>query len=211
MNVTTHSVFLLNLKQHKQGIQLCYGTSDPVALWNYIPILHFSLPSIPWMSRSNLFAIKLLKFTITFSGRGYKSKIWCKGYPIYLYFSFEQSLVNLCKKSLLPISIVSRPEHLLVSSSTLSCKTKCFNFFNVMIKIYSFCLILNDVSHELLCPVYYQGFTWFCGSILTSSFWNFVVSCYSLIWLLSDIVSSEGLSRYGTSTFRYSWLISRFC
>ena len=30
--------------------------------------------------------------------------------------------------------------------------------------------------------------------IITSSFRNFIISCYSLIWLLSNIVSSEGFS-----------------
>ena len=48
---------------------------------------------------------------------------------------------------------------------------------------------------------------YFCWRILVSTFTSFIVSCRSLIWLFSDIASSEALSRY-TSIFRYSWQVS---
>ena len=38
-----------------------------------------------------------------------------------------------------------------------------------------------------------QGFKW-------NSLWSFIVSCYSLILLLQNIVSSEESFRYGTSS-----------
>ena len=46
--------------------------------------------------------------------------------------------------------------------------------------------------------------------ILTSSFKSFIVSCWFLNWLPSDIASSEGFSRYGTSIhyFQICWPIS---
>ena len=49
--------------------------------------------------------------------------------------------------------------------------------------------------------IIYQGVKCFCGSILASSCRSFTVSCCFLIWLLSDIASSEGLSGY-TNIFR---------
>ena len=60
-----------------------------------------------------------------------------------------------------------------------------------------------EVSH--LCTVWRPGLFYSLIKVLsvflsiTSSFWSFIVPCCSLILLLPNIVSSEGLFRYGTS------------
>ena len=48
---------------------------------------------------------------------------------------------------------------------------------------------IKSLPYSLVCPVHYLGFSsaFFCWSIVIFSFRSFIVSCWSLIWLLSDI------------------------
>ena len=120
-------------------------------------------------------------------------------------FSSYMSALNLSKKSLLTVSCSIPWSERLLDSFTMW-GMKYFNFVNVsigiMYKTNSFCQILR-ISRALVCSAYYHGFDCFCWSILTSSFRSFIVVFCSLIWLLSDIASSEVLFKYGTSIFRY--------
>ena len=71
-------------------------------------------------------------------------------------------------------------DHLLVSNETLSCETRNISTLTIVVyhKAKNFCLILK-VSHALVCSVHFQGFKWFCWSILTSSFRSFTIPhCY---------------------------------
>ena len=48
---------------------------------------------------------------------------------------------------------------------------------------------IKSLPYSLVCPVHYLGFSsaFFCWSTVIFSFRSFIVSCWSLIWLLSDI------------------------
>ena len=48
---------------------------------------------------------------------------------------------------------------------------------------------IKSLPYSLVCPVHYLGFSsaFFCCSTVIFSFRSFIVSCWSLIWLLSDI------------------------
>ena len=48
---------------------------------------------------------------------------------------------------------------------------------------------IKSLPYSLVCPVHYLGFSsaFFCRSTVIFSFRSFIVSCWSLIWLLSDI------------------------
>ena len=48
---------------------------------------------------------------------------------------------------------------------------------------------IKSLPYSLVCPVHYLGFSsaFFCWSAVIFSFRSFIVSCWSLIWLLSDI------------------------
>ena len=79
----------------------------------------------------------------------------------------------------------------------LSCKTWNISHLSVL---------LWNKKH-LLCTGLFSAFLrfqvskWFCWSILS-------FACCSLIWLLLDVASSEGLCRYGTIIVRYIHLAS---
>ena len=62
--------------------------------------------------------------------------------------------------------------------------------------------------HWSIHSVHYQGFKCFCWSILAFSFKNFIVSCCSLVRLLSEISSSDGLSFFSIWVFlhNHSWI-----
>ena len=48
---------------------------------------------------------------------------------------------------------------------------------------------IKSLPYSLVCPVHCLGFSsaFFCWSTVIFSFRSFIVSCWSLIWLLSDI------------------------
>ena len=48
---------------------------------------------------------------------------------------------------------------------------------------------IKSLPYSLVCPVHYLGFSsaFFWWSTVIFSFRSFIVSCWSLIWLLSDI------------------------
>ena len=88
--------------------------------------------------------------------------------------------------------------------------------YRVRHEIFQFCLwqwktIIQiafwEVSHL------YTGLTQFINQELfsiISSFWSFIVSFCSLILLLPNKVSSEGLFKYGASISRYAQLLVSF-
>ena len=100
--------------------------------------------------------------------------------------------------------LVPHSEHLLVSSATLSCMTQ--NILTLSMLVYyntnSFFLRSFSLMHWL--PGLFSSLIKVLSVQLsiTSSFWSFIVSCCSLILLLSNIASSEGLFRYATSISR---------
>ena len=105
--------------------------------------------------------------------------------------------------------LVPHSEHLLVSSATLSCMIQ--NILTLAMSVYyitnsaflSFSMhALRGITAVLFQFINNQGFK-------SNSFWSFIVSCCSLMLLLSNIVSSEELFRY-TSISGYTSLASWF-
>ena len=96
--------------------------------------------------------------------------------------------------------LVPRSERLLVSSATLLCKTQNISTLSMLVWYNTNIFFLRGFSLRytytacLICSVHQSRFYMFVG--ITFSFWSFIVSCCSLILLLPNVVSSEGLFRW---------------
>ena len=179
-----------------------------LVLWlNYttqMTLCHLLLvPICPWIK---YLSAKTTKYILKCWERSVKSLYQFQN-RVIKNSSFDQRfMVKTSIKTFLKILwwrfLVPRSEYLLVSNATLSCKTQNILTLSMLVSISyntnSF-VLKRFLTFALTAGLFQfndnQGFKW-------TSFWSFVVSYCSLILLLPNIVSSDGLFRYGASISR---------